>query len=259
MKTSNSISLYGFYSLYLKEVKRFLNVWLQTLVAPIITTLLFMLVFTLAFNRNNQLFNGVPYLQFLAPGLIAMTVLQNCFSNTSSSIISAKIQGNIFDIIVAPIGNLEFIFAYSLGAVTRGLIIGFLLYVAQGFINGWQIYNLIATLYFFISAAFLLSLLGIVSAIWAVKFDNIALITNFVITPLSFLSGTFYSVNSLSGIWNKLAHIDPFFYLINGVRYGMTGTSDFDILNGAIFILACNLFMLLVTYLILKSGYKLKP
>ncbi|MEQ8295834.1 MAG: ABC transporter permease [Nitratireductor sp.] len=248
----------GLWTLYQKEVRRFLKVFVQTVAAPMVTSLLFLLVFTLALGRGDMVIGGVSYSEFLAPGLIMMAIAQNAFANTSSSIVVAKVQGNIVDTLMPPLGPAELTAGFALGGVTRGLAVGCSTLLAMWLFVPVTFAHPEFVLFHALSAALLLSLLGIIGGIWADKFDHIAAVTNFVIVPLTFLSGTFYSTERLPGIWYELAHVNPFFFMIDGFRYGFIGHADAPPLAGIAVMTGCNLVLLAVSYTMLKSGYKLK-
>ena len=216
----------GTYTLARREVMRFLAVWSQTLMAPLITAGLFLLVFSLAIGPARGAVMGVPFLQFLAPGILMMTVIQNAFANTSSSIVSAKVQGNIVDTLMPPLSPVELVIGYIAGAVARGLIVAAVILGMMVAFLGMGVAHPLWTLGFVLLGSVLLGGLGIVGAIFANKFDQMSAITNFVVTPLSFLSGTFYSIETLPPAMQALTRWNPVFYLIDGVRYGTIGVSD---------------------------------
>ncbi len=249
----------GLWTLYTKEVRRFMSVWLQTVMAPVVTTLLFLAIFYLALGGAVREINGMPFILFLAPGLLAMAVAQNAFANTSSSIIVSKIQGNIVDVLMPPLNARELTVAYAGGGVTRGVFVGIGVFIALKVFVNLPIHHPFWMLYFVVSTAFLLSLLGMVGGIWAQKFDHMSAMTNFVITPLSFLSGTFYSIDRLPEFWQQVTLFNPFFHMINGIRYGFIGVSDASIVAGALFLACFNLFLLIVVHAMIKRGYKLRP
>ncbi|MDP2700333.1 ABC transporter permease [Thalassospira sp.] len=253
-----AINWLGLWTLYAKEVRRFLNVHLQTIGAPVVTSLLFLAVFLLALGRAVETVNGVAFATFLAPGLVMMTMAQNAFANTSSSILISKVQGNIVDVLMPPLSAGELVAGFALGAVTRGIMVGIATAVVMAFFVDMEIHNIWAVLYFGISASLMLSLLGIAGGVWSEKFDHIAVVTNFIITPLSFLSGTFYSAENLPEGGRILAHFNPFFYMIDGFRYGFIGIADGSIVTGMIVLLVVNIALWLLCYRMIKSGYKLK-
>lgn len=254
----NPVNWVGVWTLYVKEVKRFLSVYIQTLAAPVITSLLFLAVFSLALGRAMKIVGGVPFMEFLAPGLIMMAIIQNAFANTSSSIVSAKMQGNIVDMLMAPMTPGELTAGYALGGVTRGLVVGITVTVALYIFVPFKIHSLFFILFYAASVSLMLSLLGMIGGIWAEKHEEMSAMTNFVITPLSFLSGTFYSIDRLPGIWNDLARIDPFFYMIDGMRYGFIGHHDGSLTVGIVMMIVGNGALWAVTHVMLARGYKLK-
>lgn len=248
----------GFRTLYEKEVRRFLKVGMQTLVAPIVTTGLFLAVFTLALGRAVETVGGVPFAQFLAPGLIMMAMLQNSFANTSSSIVIAKVQGNIVDILMPPLSAWELTLGYALAGMTRGLLIALVCGLGMWMFVEIRIHDWLFVIYHAAMASLMLSLIGIIGGIWSDKFDHIAAVTNFVITPLSFLSGTFYSIERLPESAHALALSNPFFYMIDGFRYGMTGHADGNLWIGAAILAGVNLLLCLLSWRMFATGYKLK-
>ncbi|MBL4603023.1 MAG: ABC transporter permease [Emcibacteraceae bacterium] len=257
-KRIGSFNWLGFQTLYAKEVRRYCKVFGQTVGAPVVTTLMFMMIFTLALGGSDRYMGDVPYAVFLAPGLIIMSILQNSFANTSSSIIGSKMQGNIVDILLAPLGAKEITLGYALGGITRGLMVGMFVLIAMSIMTDMTINHIWAIFYFSISGATMLSLLGIMTGIWGQRFDQTSAVSNFVIMPLSFLSGTFYSIERLSGIWYTISQFNPFFYLIDGFRYGFTGQSEADPMIGVVCLLTINIGLVLACYKMFKSGYKLR-
>jgi ABC-2 type transport system permease protein len=258
-RAMGAVNWRGLWTLYLKEVKRFVNVLTQTVVAPMVTMLLFLAVFTLALGRGNMKFGEFPYAEFLAPGLVMMAMIQNSFANTSSSILISKVQGNIVDVLMPPLSTVELALGFALGGVTRGLLVGTTTALAMWAFVPMHMADFALVLYYGVCACLMLSLLGMIGGIWADKFDHIAAVTNFVIVPFSFLSGTFYSVERLPEGWLFVAHLNPFFYLIDGFRYGFLGRHDGDILTGMAVVAATNAFLISVVWLMLSRGYKLKP
>ena len=259
-RTIGRVNWVGLWTLYLRETKRFMKVWAQTLAAPAVTTILFMVIFTLALGGQNRMVAGMPYGQFLAPGLIVMAILQNAFANTSSSILIAKVQGNIVDTLMPPLSALELTIGFVMGGVTRGLVVGMSVTFAFVLMPGvpMTVAHVWPILYFSFAASTMLSLVGVLTGIWAEKFDHSAAITNFVIAPLSLLSGTFYSIERLSAGWQVFSHANPFFYMIDGFRYGFIGRADSDLTIGFLYTLAINIVLTLWVYRVFKSGYRLK-
>ncbi|MFZ5609979.1 MAG: ABC transporter permease [Pseudomonadota bacterium] len=250
----------GLATLYAREVRRFLKVYLQTIAAPAVTTLLFLLIFVVALGRDGRVIAGLKFADFLAPGLIAMAIIQNAFANTSSSILIGKVQGAILDVLMPPLSPGELTLGYVAGGVTRGVLVGLAVAAPMLLWPGVsvRVAHFWALAYFAVSAAVMLSLMGILTAIWADKFDHAAAVTNFVIQPLSLLSGTFYSISALPPPWQAVSHANPFFYLIDGMRYGMTGHADGHLLLGAGVTLGINAALWGFSRHLFASGYKLR-
>ena len=248
----------GLATLYGKEVRRFWAVATQTVLAPLVTGLLFLAIFVLALGHRIDQIDGQAYVDFLVPGLIMMTIAQNSFANTSSSLMIAKVQGNIVDLLMPPLSALELTVGVAGGGVTRGMVVGvttgiaMIVFVPIGVAHpGFVVFHAVA-------ASLLMALLGILTGIWAEKFDHLAAITNFIVTPLSFLSGTFYSTTRLPEVWQTVAHLNPFFYMIDGFRYGFIGHADAPPLNGLLVMLGIDAVLLLVVYRWFSRGYRLK-
>lgn len=256
--TPGDINLLGVWTLYVKEVRRFLKVFTQTVVAPVVTTLVFLAIFALALGRTGRTIGELPFLEFLAPGLIMMAVAQNAFANTSSSIMIAKIQGNIVDYLMPPLSPGELLFGLVAGGVTRGIVVAVAVGAAMAlFVPVWPDHLALA-LWMLIAASAMLSLFGVLAALWAEKFDHMASVTNFVVTPLSFLSGTFYSVADLPEPFHLLALVNPFFYMIDGFRYALTGHADGAIWIGVPLLALAVAGLWWVALYLLRTGYKLK-
>ena len=248
----------GFWTLYKKEVLRFLIVVIQTVISPLVTSLLFLLVLSLAIGDDRGEVLGFPFITFLTPGLIVMQVIQQAFSHSASSIMIGKIQGNIVDILYAPLTAGEITLATNLAACTRSAIIALVSIIVFSFIVDLEFYNIFCIFIFTFLGAFILSSIGIIIGLWAEKFDHMASATNFIIVPLSFLSGTFYSINRLPDILKSVSELNPFFYVIDGFRYGLLGISDAPLIQGMIVSLILSVgFFSLVVYL-MKKGYKVK-
>lgn len=258
------INRIGLWSLYIKEVRRFLKVHTQTIWGPAVTTLLFLIIFTVALGRGGREVLGAPFATFVAPGLIVMGMMQNAFANSSFSLLSGKIQGTIIDLLMPPLSEGELMTGIIAAAVTRAILVGGTVALAMvlwpsihlGVEHWW------AVIWFGLMGAVMLSILGLATSIWAEKFDHNAAITNFVIAPLSLLSGTFYTIENLHGVFQAVSRANPFFYVISGFRYGFLGQSDIGdaahVAMAGLGLLALNLVMGIVTYRVLKSGWKLK-
>jgi ABC-2 type transport system permease protein len=255
------INWLGFWTLYAREVRRFFKVATQTIAAPVVTTLLFLAVFVLALGGAggaSRSVGGVSFAEFLTPGLIMMSIMQNAFANTSSSLVISKIQGNIVDVLMPPLSGGELTLAYALGGVTRGIVVGAAVSLAIWCFVPLRIADLAAVAFNAVAASLLLSLLGVLAGIWAEKFDHMAAVTNFIVTPLSFLSGTFYSVDRLPEGWRFVAHLNPFFYMIDGFRYGFIGHADGSLAVGMAVLIGVNAALLLLCFRLIASGYRLK-
>lgn len=248
----------GLKSLYMREVRRFMKVYTQTLLAPMVTSLLFLAVFALALGGADRSVSGIPFIEFLAPGLVMMVIAQNAFANTSSSVMIAKVQGNIIDTLMPPFTPNELTLGISMGGTTRGLIVGLFVGVVMAMFVKMSVHSIFHIVFNAFAASLMLSLLGMIGGIWSEKFDHIAAVTNFVVTPLSFLSGTFYSIERLPEFGQALAHINPFFYMIDGFRYGFIGRADTDPVVGMIVLSGVNLVLWLICHRMIASGYKLK-
>ncbi|MDP9056247.1 MAG: ABC transporter permease [Pseudomonadota bacterium] len=260
----------GLWTLYMKEVRRFFKVQTQTIWAPAITTLLFLVIFTVAMGRGNRIVLGVNFATFVAPGLIVMGMVQNSFANASFSFLAGKMQGTIIDFLMPPLAEGELMVALIGAAITRAVLVGLALALVMelGSLALWPGLSLAmahpwAVVWFGFNGALLLALLGLLSSIWADKFDHAAAVTNFIIQPLSLLSGTFYVVSNLAPSFQAISRVNPFFYVISGFRFGFLGRSDIGATNQAVLHGALGLGLLngafaVVCYLVLKSGWKLK-
>jgi ABC-2 type transport system permease protein len=249
----------GLRALYIKEVRRFFKVQLQTVWGPAFSAVLLLVVFSVAFGHSGRTVMGVPFAAFAAPGLIAMAMMQNAFANSSFSLLVGKMQGTIIDYLMPPLSAGELLAALVGAATTRAVLIALALLLI---VNLWPGHILPrvpwAALYFGLSGAAMLSFLGVLTSIWAEKFDHNATITNFVVQPLSLLSGTFYSIEGLHGAFRAFSHLNPFFYVISGFRYGFLGSSDSNIAVGATVLFAVNLGLCVLCYALIRSGWKLK-
>ena len=248
----------GFPTLLYKELLRFWKVSFQTVAAPVLTALLYLVVFAYALGDRVRVFEQMTYAQFLVPGLVMMSVLQNAFANSSSSLIQSKISGNLVFMMLPPISYVEFFGAYVLASMVRGLVVGScVLLVTLWFVDlqlaapGW-------VLVFALLCSAILGALGLIAGIWADKFDQIAAFQNFVILPLTFLSGVFYSIHSLPPLWQAASHLNPFFYMIDGFRYGFFGVSDFPPFASLAVVAVSFVLLSAACLLLLRSGYKLR-
>jgi len=248
----------GFWTLYKKEVLRFLIVAVQTVISPLVTSLLFLVVLSIAIGDGRSEVLGFQFITFLAPGLIAMQVIQQAFSHSSSSIMIGKIQGNIVDILYAPVSASEVTLAINLAACSRSIIIALVSIIVFSFIIQLEFYNFFYILIFTFLGSFILSSLGIIVGLWADKFDNMASATNFIIVPLSFLSGTFYSIERLPVFLKNVSELNPFFYIIDGFRYGFLGVADGSIKFGILYLIVLNCITWFAAYILFKKGYKIK-
>jgi ABC-2 type transport system permease protein len=258
LPTMGAVNWIGLKTLYLREVRRFIKVYTQTLVAPLVTTMLFLAVFALALGGDHRVVAGMPFMTFLAPGLIMMAIAQNAFANTSSSLMIGKIQGNIVDSLMAPLNEHELTFGFAIGGMTRGVAVAVVVWIAMAFAVDLGLHNLFFVVYHAVMGALMLSLLGVAGGIWSDKFDHIAAVTNFVITPLSFLSGTFYSIQNLPQAAQIAAHFNPFFYMIDGFRYGFIGHADGNLWVGVAVMAAINGALWWLCTWMFRTGYKLK-
>lgn len=253
-----AVNWLGFWTLYSREVRRFVKVATQTIAAPVVTTLLFLAIFLLALGGAGRSAGGIPFGEFLAPGLVMMAMMQNSFANTSSSLVISKVQGNIVDVLMPPLSGGELTLAYALGGVTRGLVVGLVVTLAIWCFVPIRIHDFPAIVFYAVAASLLLSVLGVLGGVWAEKFDHMAALTNFIITPLSFLSGTFYSVERLPENWRFIAHLNPFFYMIDGFRYGFIGRADGSLAIGVAVLIGVNAALLMLCFRLIARGYKLK-
>lgn len=248
----------GFPTLLHKELLRFWKVAFQTVAAPVMTALLYLVVFAYALGDRVSVFPGVSYVQFLVPGLVMMSVLQNAFANSSSSLIQSKITGNLVFMMLPPISYIEFFGAYVIASVVRGIVVGTgVLAVTLWFVD-LRVAAPLWVLAFALLGAGILGALGLIAGIWADKFDQIAAFQNFVVLPLTFLSGVFYSIRSLPEQWQTISHLNPFFYMIDGFRYGFFGASDFPPFASLVVVGVSFALLGGTGLLLLRSGYKLR-
>ena len=252
------INWIGFKSLWLKECSRFMVVWQQTLLSPLVSSLLFLSVLSLALGNNRGEVLGFSFISFLAPGLIAMSILTQSFSHSVSSLMIGKIQGNIVDMLYAPLSALEVSMAIILAALTRSFLIAVISIAVFSLIVEIPIDNIFYIFIFGFLSAFILGSLGFITGLWAEKFDHTATVTNFIITPLSFLSGVFYSIDKLPEFFQTISQLNPFFYMIDGFRYGFLGMSDGSISVGLIYLTILSFIMWFIAFYLYKKGYKIK-
>lgn len=257
-KTYPKVNWVGVYTLSLREINRFLKVYVQTVFAPVISTLLFYLVFRLVMVQAAGPFEDVPYLEFLAPGLIMMNMVQNAFANSSSSLLVSKMQGNLTDILLAPLGPIELTVSYMIGGIARGLVVGAATILILFWIHPFHVAHIGAIFMFAILGCGMLALMGIISGIVIEKMDHISAVTNFIITPLTFLSGTFYTIDHLPEVLQKLTHVNPFFYMIDGFRYGFIGHADGYLTYGIFMLITINIILFVTCYKMFAIGYRIK-
>tara|TARA_B100000242_G_C43017622_1_gene473329 strand:- start:360 stop:1172 length:813 start_codon:yes stop_codon:yes gene_type:complete len=252
------INWIGLFSLYKKETLRFLIVFGQTVVGPVLTAILFLIVISIAWGDEREQVLGLPFIEFLAPGLISMQVIQQAFSHSSSSILMGKVMGNIIDLIGSPLSAAEVTLAIILASVTRSFIICLVSIFCFNFLVEVTVisYSYFLTYLFF--SSFFMGSLGFIAGMWAEKFDNMATVTNFIIVPLSFLSGTFYSIERLPVLLKEISIYNPFFHMIDGLRFSMIGISDGSTKFGLLYLLSCNLVLWFIAYFLYKKGYKIK-
>jgi len=254
----------GLRTLYVKEVRRFFKVQLQTIWAPAVTTLMFLVIFTVALGGSGRMISlqghDIHFADFIAPGLIVMGMLNNAFANASFSLLVGKIQGNIVDYLMPPLSTSELLAALVGGAVTRAFCVGGAVWLAMALWPGVHVTpaHLWAILWFGLLGSVFLALMGVLTSIWADKFDHAAAVTNFVVSPLTLLSGTFYSVDRLAPTFQTISHLNPFFYIISGFRYGFLGVADSPVLLGTAVILGLDVALGLLCYTLIRKGWKLK-
>ena len=257
---ADRVNWIGLWTLYRREVRRFLAVAAQTMAGPAVTTLLFLVVFSVVMTRRGQpgAFGGVPYLDFLAPGLVVMAMAQNAFANSSSSILIGKVQGNITDFLMAPLSPAEFVAGFALGAVTRGLLVGAVVALAMWPFVPFGLAHPAFVAFHALAACLLLSLLGILGGLWAQKMDHLGAVTSFVVTPLTFLSGTFYSVADLPAAFQAVIHLNPFFHMIDGFRFGITGHADGSLVVGLAVMTGANVLLAAACHRLVATGWRLR-
>ena len=258
VKMMDDINWLGVWTLYKREVWRFLKVINQTLLSPVVTTLLFLAVLNLSLGNKENTIGGISYATFIAPGLIMMAVVQNAFANTSSSLMISKIQGVIIDILMPPFTGAEITFSVVMGGVTRGFMVGIVVAAAVYLFVPFHVHHIGLALFYLISSSLMLALIGLLTGVWSQTFDQLSAITNYIVTPLSFLSGTFYSIHKLPEFWFYVCHLNPFFYMIDGFRYAMTDYCDGSISIGIAAITLTNIVLWIGAQTIISRGYRLK-
>ena len=248
----------GLYTLFKKEIWRFWKVSFQTVAAPVMTALLYLLIFSHVLQEHVQVYPGVSYTAFLIPGLVMMSLLQNAFSNSSSSLIQSKVMGNIVFLLLTPLSYGEFFVAFLAASMVRGLVVGLSVYLVALFWVDLPLAQPLWILAFALLGSAMMGAMGIIAGIWADKFDQLAAFQNFIIMPLTFLSGVFYSIHSLPPIWQQVSRFNPFFYMIDGFRYGFFGQGDMSPLISIAVVMLCFLLLTAGTLWMLKRGYKLR-
>jgi ABC-2 type transport system permease protein len=256
----------GWMALFYKEVLRFWKVGFQTVAAPVLTAVMYLMIFGHVLESHVQVYEGVSYTAFLIPGLVMMSVLQNAFANSSSSMVQSKIMGNLVFLLLTPLSHWNWFFAYALSAMVRGLVVGLgvllagVLFVWQSSVLNFSLLPVqpVWVLVFAVAGAFMLGTLGLIAGLWADKFDQMAAFQNFIIMPMTFLSGVFYSIHSLPSFWQSVSHLNPFFYMIDGFRYGFFGQSDVSpwLSLGVVGVCLCGVSI--VALHLLRTGYKIR-
>ncbi len=249
---------YGLYTLFGKEIWRFLKVTTQTILTPVITILLYLLVFSSVLADHVEVYEGIDYLTFLVPGLMIMSMIQNAFANSSSSLFQAKMNGSIVFMLLAPLSSWEVYLAFILASIVRGLLVGIGVWIAVLWLVTLPIYNVWILLFFSVFGSAVLGTLGFIASLWAEKWDQISAFQNFIILPLTFLSGVFYRIDTLPPLWQTLSYYNPFFYMVDGFRYGFFGIADFHI---GISLFIVSLFLVILSALclwLIQIGYKIR-
>ncbi len=248
----------GLRTLYQREVLRFWKVAFQTLLSPVVITLLYMMVFVVAMRGARPAVGGVSFAQFVGPGLIMMSILNNAFANSSSSLVQAKLMGTAVDFLTPPLSPAELSVGFTAGAVTRGLLVGLVTTITVWPFSRFGVAHVWAVLYFSLMSSVVLALVGVVTGLWAEKFDHLASVTNFIVTPMTFLSGTFYSVTRLPAPFSTLSKFNPFFYMIDGFRYGFIGHADGSVMIGFFYCAGLAIVLSIVVLTIFRTGWRLK-
>ena len=256
----------GWTALFYKEVLRFWKVSFQTVAAPVLTAVMYLMIFGHVLESHVQVYEGVSYTAFLIPGLVMMSVLQNAFANSSSSMVQSKIMGNLVFLLLTPLSHWNWFFAYALSAMVRGLVVGLgvllagVLFVWQSSVLNFSLWpsQPLWVLVFAVAGAFMLGTLGLIAGLWADKFDQMAAFQNFIIMPMTFLSGVFYSIHSLPSFWQNVSHLNPFFYMIDGFRFGFFGQSDVSPWLSLGVVGVCLTLVSGIALHLLRTGYKIR-
>lgn len=255
--TNTRINWFGAFTLLKKETHRFLKVYHQTLFSPVVNIILFLAVFSISVGNKLETIEGVPFSTFVAAGLIMMASMQNAFANSSSSFVMSRVMGHIVDYLIPPLGAFELVFAFTAGAILRGICVAIVAIFAISFFVNIPLHSLFYAIFYLVFSCMFLGLLGVLCGIVCETFDEMSAMTSYVITPLTFLSGTFYSTNSLPQFWQKISHFNPFFYMIDGFRFSLTGHHDSDIIIGVIYLVSINLILFAALIQMIKRGYKI--
>ncbi len=255
---SLAINWFGAFTLLKKETWRFLKVYHQTLLSPVINIILFLAVFSLSVGNHIETIEGVSFSVFMSAGLIMMAAMQNAFANSSSSFVMGKVMGHIVDYLIPPLGAFELLFAFAVGAVLRGICVGVISFAAISIFVPLSFFSTIHVIFYLLFACMFLGLLGVLCGVISETFDHMSAASSYIITPLTFLSGTFYSTNSLPEFWRNVSHFNPFFYMIDGFRFGLTGHHDGSLEVGMIYIIGINLALWLTLLQLIKKGYRIK-
>lgn len=253
-----AINRVGLSTLFLKEIRRFRKVWLQTVMSPLITTSLYFLVFGVALGTRLREVQGIPYIAFVVPGLIMLAMINQGFLNTSSSLFQSKMNGTVVDILVAPLGTFEIITGYVAAAVVRAMVVGLLVYAVAAFFIGFTAEHVVFSLLFAILVSACFAVLGLIAALWAEKYDHLALFPTFVLTPLTFLGGVFYSIDMLPAPWETVSKLNPILYVVNGMRYGLLGVSDVPVRGSFAAVALLLVLLLFAAWRLIASGYRLR-
>ena len=254
----NGVNWIGLRTLYLREGRRFWKVGAQTVAAPVVTTLLYMMVFVVALKGSRPPLHGTPFAEFVAPGLIMMAILQNAFANASSSLIQAKIMGTSTDFLTPPLSPLELTIGFSLGAATRGIVVGLVTAICVLPFAKLGISNIFLIVWFGLISSLMMGMVGVLAGLWSEKFDHLSAVQNFIVMPMTFLSGTFYLVDNLPAPFDTISHFNPFFYLIDGFRAGFIGQAESNLAIGMAVSGVVTLVMAVICWMVFRSGWRLK-